>query len=99
MRWCGSILIVVVFASALPAGEGKAMTLDKKDLGKAPSGWTVAKTGKGEGSVWKVVADDTAPSKKGLVLAQTAESPSSLYNLCVVDDTNARDVEIRELKQ
>src|SRR5205807_9860332 len=47
------------------------------------------------GSVWKVVADDTAPSKKGLVLAQTAESPSSLYNLCVVDDTNARDVEIR----
>src|SRR5204863_1401102 len=75
--------------------EGKAMTLDKKDLGKAPSGWTVAKTGKGKGSVWKVVADDTAPSKKGLVLAQTAESPSSLYNLCVVDDTNARDVEIR----
>jgi len=71
------------------------MSLDKKDLGKAPSGWTVAKTGKGEGSVWKVVADDTAPSKKGLVLAQTAESPSSLYNLCIVDDTNARDVEIR----
>jgi hypothetical protein len=95
MRWCGSLVIVALVGSALRAGEGKVMALDKKDLNKAPSGWTVAKTGKGEGSVWKVVADETAPSKKGLVLAQTAESPGPLFNLCVVDDTNAKDVEIR----
>ncbi len=95
MRWCGSLMVVALMGSALRAGEGKVMLLDKKDLDKAPSGWTVAKTGKGEGSVWKVVADETAPSKKGLVLAQTAESPGPLFNLCVVDDTNAKDVEIR----
>jgi hypothetical protein len=71
------------------------MRLEKKDLGKTPSGWSAAKTGKGEGSEWKVVADDTAPSKSGLVLAQTAESPGSLFNLCVLDNINGRDVEIR----
>ena len=51
-------------------------------------------TGKGEGSIWKVVADDTAPSRKGHVLAQTAESPGAVFNLCVADDTNLKDVEV-----
>src|SRR5262249_13201271 len=42
----------------------------------------------------KVVADDTAPSKSGFVLAQTAESPSAVFNLCVADDTRYKDVEV-----
>jgi uncharacterized protein YfiM (DUF2279 family) len=66
----------------------------KDDLGKVAKGWTAAKTGQGEGSVWKVVADDTSPSKTGYVLAQTAEGPRPLFNLCVVDDTNCKDVEV-----
>ena len=49
--------------------------------------------GKGQGSVWKVVADETAPSKTGLVLAQTAESPSALFNLCVADEPSLKDIE------
>jgi hypothetical protein len=67
---------------------------DKEDVGKLPKGWKAAQTGKGEGSVWKVMADATAPSKSGLVLAQTAESPSALFNLCVADDTSYKDVEV-----
>ena len=47
----------------------------KADLNKVPKGWTVAKTGKGAGSHWKVVADRTAPSGTGYALAQTAKSP------------------------
>ncbi len=80
----------------LLAADDKARTLTfgKDDAGKVPSGWMAAKTGKGEGSVWKVVADESAPSKKGFVLAQTAEGPSALFNLCVADDTSYTDVEV-----
>ncbi len=74
-------------------GEG-TIRFSKKELGKVPKGWTVDKTGKGEGSVWKVVADETSPSKTGYVLAQTAKSPGRVFNLCVVDKSKYRDVEI-----
>jgi hypothetical protein len=60
-----------------------------------PAGWKAAQTHEGKGSVWKVAADDTAPSKSGLVLAQTAESPSAVFNLCVATDTSYKDVEVR----
>ena len=48
----------------------------------------------GEGSVWKVVADETAPSKSGFALAQTAASPGSVFNLCVLPDGKYKDVEL-----
>jgi hypothetical protein len=96
MRWF--LLLLVAGLAALPLSaadeKGRIMTFSKDDIGKVPKGWTADKTGKGEGSVWKVVADDTAPSKKGHALAQTAESPGPMFNLCVVDDTNLKDVEV-----
>lgn len=62
-------------------------------VGSVPKGWTIAKTGAGEGSDWKIVEDNTAPN--GLkVLAQTAESPGSMFNLCIADNTSFKDVEI-----
>lgn len=64
------------------------MTYDfeKSTVGKMPEGWTAAKTGegKGEASIWKIVEDKTAP-KGAKVLAQTAASPSSVFNICVAD--------------
>src|SRR5207253_4783209 len=62
--------------------------------GKVPAGWKADKTGTGEGSVWKVEADATAPSKSGYVLVQTAEGPSKLFNLCVVQDATYTDLEM-----
>jgi hypothetical protein len=59
------------------------LSLTKADLGKLPPGWQAAQTGEGKGSVWKVVADDTTPSKSGYALAQTASSPEATFNLCV----------------
>jgi hypothetical protein len=78
----------------LLAADDKARTwqFDKKDEGNAPAGWTVAKTGMGEGSVWRVVPDATAPSKSGFALAQVAPGPSALFNLCVVPHTSYRDL-------
>jgi len=57
-------------------------------------GWKAEKTGKGEGSVWKVVADKPAPSKSGYVLARTAKSPGGVFNICVAEDTTYQDVEL-----
>jgi hypothetical protein len=87
----------VVLASAILGGdEGKERTVrfSKDDLGKVPSGWKAEKTGKGEGSVWKVVEDDTAPSRSSYVLAQVAESPNNLFNICIFEDSNYKDVDL-----
>jgi hypothetical protein len=95
MRWLGAAL-VVVFATALLAEDRKtqALRFSKNDIGKLPAGWKAAQTGKGEGSIWKIVADDTAPSKSGVALAQTAESPNALFNICVAEGTSFADVEV-----
>jgi hypothetical protein len=63
------------------------------DLGKLPTGWLAARTGEGDGSVWRVVADKSAPG--GNTLAQTsADGPNPSFNLCVADDTNYTDVDL-----
>lgn len=89
-------LVALLGVSLLSAADekGRGFTFGKEDEGKIPSGWKADKTGKAEGSVWKVVADNTAPSRKGYALAQTAEGPSSLFNLCVAEDTKYKDVEV-----
>ena len=98
MRWTRTLaaLTALTGTSLLLAAQDKARSFQfgKDDVGKVPAGWKADKTGKGDGSVWKVVEDKTAPSKKGYVLAQTAEGPSSLFNLCVAEDTKYKDVEV-----
>jgi hypothetical protein len=86
---------VVLLGAALGAAQEKARTFSfgKGDVGKVPAGWKADRTGEGDGSVWKVVADPTAPSKSGYVLAQTAAGPKALFNLCVADDTSYKDLE------
>ncbi len=96
MRWISLMALAFLAATAIWAAEEKSRTFrfSKDDVDKIPAGWKAAQTGKGEGSVWKVVEDETAPSKTGYALAQTAESPNALYNICVAEDTKYKDVEI-----
>src|SRR5437899_3150022 len=96
MRWTTVVALVALAGAAVWAAEGKerAFKFTKDDLGKVPKGWKAEKTGKGEGSVWKVVADATAPSKSGYVLAQMAKSPGGVFNICVAEDTKYKDVEL-----
>lgn len=79
-----------------PEIEGKTRhwTFTSDDVDKTPEGWEIAQTGEGNGSVWKVVADEAAPSQTDFVLAQTAESPRSMFNLCVIEDVSYRDVKL-----
>ncbi|HEY1380291.1 MAG TPA: hypothetical protein VGF55_26045, partial [Gemmataceae bacterium] len=79
-----ALAVALFVAAPVPAADPPlTLALTKSDLGKLPAGWEAARTGEGKGSVWKVVADDTAPSKSGLALAQTAAGPEGLFNLCV----------------
>jgi len=96
MRRTISLALLVLAGAALRAADEKQHTFrfGKADSGKLPAGWKAEQTGKGKGSAWKVVADETAPSKSGHVLAQTAESPNALFNLCVAQDTNYKDLEM-----
>src|SRR5262245_8067848 len=89
-----ALVLVLLIAPALCGGETTTITFQKKDLGKTPSDWKSDKTGKGEGSIWKVVADDTAPSKSGFALAQVAEGADAVFNLCVLEKERRGDVEI-----
>jgi hypothetical protein len=84
----------LVFGST-PGVSTKIFEFDKSDVGKVPAGWNAAHTGTGEGSVWKVVADGTTPSKSGYALAQTAESPKAFFNLCVADKPAFKNVELK----
>ncbi len=94
-RFCMLAVALGISTSFGADDKVRSFVFGKDDVGGLPKGWTAAKTGKGDGSVWKVVADNTAPSKKGHVLAQTAVGPNALFNLCVADDTSYKDVEIR----
>jgi hypothetical protein len=95
MRWT-NVAALLVLAGAVLAADNKTLTFhfSRDDVSKPPTGWKAEKTGAGEGSVWKVVEDATAPAKSGYVLAQTAESPNNVFNICVADDTNFKDVDL-----
>jgi hypothetical protein len=92
---CASTAALFVAVVVIAAEKPVTIRFSKDNLDKVPAGWSAARTGKGEGSVWKVVADDTAPSKSGFALAQTAESPSAMFNLCVLGDGSYQDVELK----
>ncbi len=88
------VLFVLVVAASAEEPKPRQLKYARDDIGKLPAGWTAAKTGEGEGSVWKVVDDGTAPGKLATALAQTAKSPRQMFNLCVANDTNLKDVEL-----
>lgn len=75
-------------------GETRTFTFASSDEGGVPSGWKIEQTGKGDGSTWRVVGDESSPSQAGYVLAQTAKSPRLMFNLCVVEDASYGDVRL-----
>ena len=95
MRCRFAFVTLVLFATTVLADDrGITVRFRKDDLGKTPAGWKVEKTGKEEGSDWKVVTDESAPSKTGYALAQLAKSPGKIFNLCVADEPRLKDVEV-----
>jgi hypothetical protein len=87
-------LLVVLLVTSAAAEEFSPLRLQESDIGKLPQGWTSASTGEGEGSVWKVVRDESVPGGKGLALEQTAKGPKPLFHLCVTDAPKPSDLEM-----
>lgn len=75
-------------------GELRPLGFTAAEVDTLPQGWEVARTGDGDGSRWVVVADETAPSGSGYVIAQTAASPRSMFNLCVFEDARYADLNL-----
>src|SRR5688572_16500942 len=91
-----SLMALVALAGVGPAGEGKVHNLRfaKDAVGKVPAGWKTAQTNEGEPGAWQVVADASAPSKTGAVLAQFGSKTRPLFNLCVAPNIVAKDLEV-----
>jgi hypothetical protein len=94
--------IAIAAAALLALSSGPALSQETRsqrwdfedaEPEKLPAKWTAAKTGEGEGSVWKAQHDETAPSG-ARVLAQIAAGPRPLFNLCVADGTSFEDLEL-----
>ncbi len=82
------IIGVVLLASGLAAqNQGKAWNFDISKPGNLPEGFT------NEVGEWKVVADETAPSKPN-VLAQLAKSSGPTFNLTLISGTDYKDVDL-----
>jgi hypothetical protein len=90
-----TICFSIILSAALMGDAKTPLTIDFEDadVGKLPAGWSSAKTGKAEGSVWTIAEDKTAP-KGPKVLAQTASGPGSLFNLCIADKTRFADIDL-----
>ncbi|MCI0360840.1 MAG: hypothetical protein L0211_20365 [Planctomycetaceae bacterium] len=95
MRAIVSSMLLVLCVGVSPGQESKPQVWDFENAKTStlPPGWTAAKTGAGEGSIWKVVEDKSAPSG-ARVLAQTAAGPSALFNLCVADDASLLNLDL-----
>lgn len=62
--------------------------------GELPKGWSAAKTGQRDGSIWKVQDDASAPAGTKVLTQTSAAGPNAFFNLCVADKSNFGDVDL-----
>jgi len=80
----GLVLLATVLAAQNPE---KIWNFDADSAGSIPEGFT-ANSGE-----WKVIRDSTAPSKPN-VLAQLGKNSGSTFNVCLMNDTNYKDLDV-----
>jgi Domain of Unknown Function (DUF1080) len=91
-----SLCVVLMLISSI-TGDAKMTTrFDFQDatVGKLPADWTATQTGKGEGSVWKVVVAAGAPKGKKALAQTAANAPGGLFNLCIADKSKFGDLDM-----
>jgi Domain of Unknown Function (DUF1080) len=84
-RWRRLLAVLLMIGGAAYAGEGptKTWSFEEDSPGSPPKGFTPSV---GE---WKVVT-----TEDGKVLAQSARNANPVFNIALVDGTDARDVDI-----
>ncbi len=78
---------LVWFARANESDKKTEWHFDQDKIGEIAGGFS------SESGEWKVVADETAPSK-GQVLAQLARSDSTAFNVALVEGVKAKQMEV-----
>ena len=89
------VLLATLVSLASEAPRLVTWTFEDAKVGSVPEGWSSAKTGKGVGSVWKVIEDKSAPSGSHVLAQTSSEGPNPLFNLCVLNEATYKDVDIR----
>jgi hypothetical protein len=87
MKLISGLFVLTTLANANAMAD--SINFDAAATGKAPAGWTVGITGKGEPK-WTVEKDDSAPSKPA-VLRQSGEVPKASFPLCIKDEVALQD--------
>ena len=95
MRFVVATAVAAISLIAADQANEVRWSFEDAVVDKVPGGWSSAKTGKGPGSVWKVVDDRSAPSGTHVLAQTSSEGPNRLFNLCVCDKATLTDVDIR----
>jgi hypothetical protein len=90
----GALISAIWFIATAIYGEEKEWSFEDNKVGDVNNDWEVAKTGDGPGSVWQVVADESAPSGSHAVAQMSLEGPRPIFNLCVARDSTHRDIDL-----
>ncbi|HUA62369.1 MAG TPA: hypothetical protein VML19_26675 [Verrucomicrobiae bacterium] len=83
----------LVFAFGWVLSTGTVVTFDTGQVGRAPSGWTVAMTNQGSPPQWQILKDRTAPTQP-YVLAQTSADGADRYPLAILDSVKVKDGDV-----
>src|SRR5262249_21980651 len=96
IRTRSGVVTVCCLLSALTAVSSKGEEWDFQNdaVGAVPDGWRAAKTGQGEGSVWKILEDALAPAGSKVLAQTSAAGPNGLFNLCVADKPKLADIDL-----
>ncbi len=94
MRLMILFMALILTQSIFVWSESKKIQFDDIPAGTLPPHFSTGLTGKGKPGDWKVLADQSAPSKPN-VLAQTdADTTSYRFPVCVYDDISTKDVDV-----
>ena len=74
-------------------GMAQDFSFEKESVGTVPKNWTSAKTGSGNGSVWKIQEDNSSPPSTKVLVQTSSDGPSPLFNLCVASESETLDLD------
>ena len=87
MKTIQLIVLGAALVCAAAMDDKKVWTFDYEKTGAVAAGFT------NEAGSWKIVVDDTAPSKRN-VFAQMAKNSGETFNLALVKGVNFKDVDL-----
>ncbi|MCP4249639.1 MAG: DUF1080 domain-containing protein [bacterium] len=74
---------------------GRTWNFDDESADKVPAGWSIRETKPTERpATWKVVADETAPSKPNVLALTETKNGSGTFNLAIADKTAFKDLDL-----